>query len=116
MSDVQEDALTAQEKDAFGLSRAAIALDNARNQSTDPASLAQALNHNLELWVAIRSFVSNEKNNVPSDVRENLLKLGQYVAEKTFKSADGLSDQELSSLININLQISEGLLEGASQR
>jgi flagellar biosynthesis activator protein FlaF len=113
MSETNFDSLSIQEKDAFGLSRAALALDKARDDKNNPSAMVSALNHNLELWVAIRSFVSSESNNVPADVRENLLKLGQYVAEMTFKSADGLSEQDISSLININLQISEGLLEGA---
>jgi len=113
MSDTNFDNLSIQEKDAFGLSRAAVALDQAKADKGNPSALTSALNHNLELWVAIRSFVSKEDNNVPAEVRENLLKLGQYVAEMTFKSADGLSEQDISSLVNINLQISEGLLEGA---
>jgi flagellar biosynthesis regulator FlaF len=115
MADVNFDELSIQEKDAFGLSRAAFALDKAKENKDDPAALTNALNHNLELWVAIRTFVSKDENKVPSDVKENLLKLGQYVAEITFKSADGVKDQDISSLININLQISEGLLEGAGK-
>ncbi|MDV7339048.1 flagellar biosynthesis regulator FlaF [Terasakiella sp. A23] len=115
MADTNFEELSVQEKDAFGLSRAAVELDKARQDKGNQAGLANALNHNLELWVAIRTFVSKEENNVPADVRENLLKLGQYVAEVTFKSADGISDQDVSSLVNINLQISEGLLEGAGK-
>ncbi len=115
MADTSFEKLTVHEKDAFGLSRAAVELDKARQDKSSQSVLANALNHNLELWVAIRSFVSKEENNVPADVRENLLKLGQYVADITFKSADSISDQEISSLVNINFQISEGLLEGASK-
>lgn len=114
MVEANFDDLSTLEKDAFGLSRAAVALDQAR-QDDNQSVLTNALNHNLEIWVAIRSFVSKEENSVPDDVRENLLKLSQYIAELTFKSGEGLSDSDLSSMININLQISEGLLESAGK-
>ncbi|SCA57868.1 conserved hypothetical protein [Candidatus Terasakiella magnetica] len=113
MAEADFDNLSSLEKDAFGLSRAAVLLDQAR-ENDDAAALTNALNHNLEIWVAIRTFVSKEDNAVPADVRDNLLKLGQYVAEVTFKSAEGLSASDIASLVNINLQISEGLLEGAA--
>lgn len=113
MAEANFDELSENEKDAFGLAKAAVALDQAREKGLSSSEMTNALNHNLELWVAIRTFVSKDGNNVPDEVRDNLLKLGQYVAELTFKSADGINDQEVSSLININFQISEGLLESA---
>jgi flagellar biosynthesis regulator FlaF len=101
------------EEEAFGLSRAAVMLDQARQDRTNRMAMTEALNHNLELWVAIKTLVSREENGVPSNVRENLVKLGNFIADTTFKSADGdLTDETIDTLININLQISEGLLEG----
>ena len=48
----------------------------------------------------------------PDEVKENLQKLSKFVAEKTFENPKILSQQTMDTLVNINLQISEGLLEG----
>jgi flagellar biosynthesis regulator FlaF len=104
--------LSAAEKDAAALSDAAIRLDQARG---DDKMLVAALDHNLELWVGIRTIVSQwEKYNpMPMEARENLVKLSQYVADTTFAHGKDMGDKTLDSLININLQIAQGLLEGS---
>jgi len=109
------DDLNAAEQNALGLSRAAILLDTARQTMDNPSALTQALNHNLELWVAIRTLAEKPESALPEGVRENLGKLGRFVADATFRCADGISDQTIDTLININLQISEGLLESAEK-
>lgn len=100
------------EEQAFQLSQAAIRLDQARRQKTDtPAALVNALNQNVEIWVTLRSIVMREDCTLTDEVKQNLTKLAQFVADRTF--ADGeVADPTLDALININLQISEGLLEG----
>lgn len=115
MTTQEFDDLDIYEQEAFGLSRAAVLLDQARSTPDDPLKMTQALQHNLELWVAIRALVSREDNNLPDEVKNNLSRLSKYVADTTFKTVDGISDQVMDSLININLQISEGLLEGAKK-
>ena len=107
-----EGPLSISEEEAFGLSRAAVMLDQAKQNRADKAALAAALNHNLEMWVAIQGMVARRDNDLPESVKDNLISLGNYVADTTFKSADGLKDETIDTLININLQISEGLLEG----
>ena len=110
--DATEKPLSISEEEAFGLSRAAVMLDQAKQNRADKVALATALNHNLELWVAIQGMVARRDNDLPESVKDNLISLGNYVADTTFKSADGLKDETIDTLININLQISEGLLEG----
>ena len=98
---------------AFQLARAAVALDKARHQrDRDPVGLVSALNNNLEVWIALRALVERDDCPLSEQVRENLTRLGNFVAQKTFDSPDGLADASFDTLININLQISEGLLEG----
>jgi len=109
---VEELSLT--EQDAFSLSQAAVKLDQARNQKNNN-ELAAALNHNMELWVGIRTLVSRSGSPVPAAVRDNLVKLSNFVAQTTLDKGVQLAPETLDSLININLQISEGLLEGRSK-
>ena len=99
------------EEDAFALTRVALAISEAREKNDDPA-LTQALDENLRLWVAIRTLLKQEGNTVPADVKANLLRLSKYVTQKTFELQDGISDEIIESLVNTNLQIAEGILEG----
>ncbi len=111
-TDAPIDDFSVPEQEAFGLSRAAVMLDQAKQNPDDKTALTSALNHNLELWVAIRAMVGRPESPLPEDAKNNLVKLSNFVADTTFKAAEGISDETIDTLININLQISEGLLEG----
>ncbi|HEY4636109.1 MAG TPA: flagellar biosynthesis regulator FlaF [Rhodospirillales bacterium] len=110
-----EQGWTVAEEQAFQLSQAAIRVDQARRvKDKNPAALVDALNRNVEVWVALRSIVMREDCRLADEVKQNLTKLAQFVADRTF--ADGeIADTTLNALININLQISEGLLEGLNR-
>lgn len=99
------------EQEAFSLSQSAVILDQARN---DKSLLASALERNMELWVAIRMLVSRKDNKMTVETKDNLTKLSKFVAETTMNHGVDISSETLDTLININLQISEGLLEGAN--
>lgn len=102
------------EEQAFQLSRCALSLDSAReHRKADPTSLVAALNANLELWIAIRSTMTHDDCSLSADTKANLTRLAEFVAGKTFEGIDTLSDEAIKGMVNINLQISEGLLEGA---
>lgn len=104
--------LSAIEEQAFQLSRAAILLDQAK---TDRSKLAEALELNLMVWVALRTLVTSDGCMASTQVVENLIRLANFVAEKTLAGAETASEATIDSLINVNLQISEGLLEGNSK-
>lgn len=106
------DTLTSEEQDAFGLVEAAITLDQSRG---DKARLAAALERNLQLWVAIRTLVSQAGIGLPEAVKGNLKRLSEFVAETTLKKGVDISDNTITTLVNVNLQISEGLLESAGR-
>jgi len=106
---VQDTVLSPSEEDALALVQAAIQLDSSR---ADPGKMAAALEKNLELWVAIRTMVSRNNSALPSEARSNLLRLSQFVADQTLRHGTEIAGDDLDSLININMQISEGLLEG----
>lgn len=108
----QTDPLTAVEENALTLSQAALRLDQARHQ---PHHLNAALNDNAELWIAIQSVVRCANGAVPPAVKSNLLKLGDFIVATTLRADGRVTDRTLDTLININLQISEGLLEGQAR-
>lgn len=104
--------LSISEEQAYQLSRAAILLDKAK---TEPATLAEALETNLTVWVALRAIVLRDDCSLSTPVKENLVRLSNFVAEKALGGIEKITEATLDSLININLQISEGLLEGAKK-
>lgn len=101
--------LSSNEEAAFGLSKAAVMLDLARD---DQGKLAAALDNNMEVWVAIKTLVNQNDNPLPNETKENLTKLSQFVTNTTMANGVSVSLEVIDTLININLQISEGLLEG----
>ena len=116
--DATAEPLSILEEEVFDLSRAAVMLyqapvmlDQAKQNRADKAAVAAALNSNLELWVAIQRIVERRDNDLPETVEYNLISLAKFVADTTFKSAEGLKDETIDTLIDINLQISDSLLE-----
>lgn len=110
LTDADFTDLSLKEQDAFSLSEAAIRLDQSRN---DKEMLAAALERNMEIWVAIRTLVSRAGEGVQAETRDNLVRLSQFVAEKTMQHGVDIPASVLDTLINVNLQIAEGLLEGS---
>ena len=105
-------SLSLPEQEALGLAEAAIALDRARTSENRSEELAGALNHNLEVWVAIRSIAQSPGSPLPPHLRANLMRLSEFVAHTIFANGAAIGDSALNTLININLQLAEGLLEG----
>ncbi|MGB0683114.1 MAG: flagellar biosynthesis regulator FlaF [Magnetovibrionaceae bacterium] len=108
MAEAMIEELSPTEEGAFGLSQAAVMLDQARE---DASMLATALEKNMEVWIAIRLMVG-KSDNLSEDTKTNLIKLSQFVADTTMTHGIEIPSEAIDTLININLQISEGFLEG----
>lgn len=105
--------LTVFEEDALALTQAALEISRAY-ESKDERRLAAALDRNLKLWVGIRTLVSSPENPLPMQIKDNLIRLSSFVAQKTFEMQNGANAKTIESLANTNLQISEGLLDKRS--
>ena len=103
--------LSLSEVEARSLTEAALALDRAR-QAGDPKELAVALENNIKVWTAIRTVAGRPEVSLPETVRVNLARLAEFVATTTLSAGTTIADDAINTLININFQISEGLLEG----
>ncbi len=100
------------EEDAFALINVAQKLSDAFENGNE-AELVQALDDNLVLWVAIKSFALNENHKLPQQTKENLIKLSNFVAARTFKMAQDIDKKTLLTFVNNNLLIADGLLENS---
>lgn len=100
--------LTPIEHQALALSEAALLIDAGR---LDQAALAAALDRDLDVWVAIRTLIKSDAQPFTPEIRANLAKLGDFVIGTIFRDGLEMAEGTIDTLININLQISEGLLE-----
>lgn len=99
-------------EEAFSLLKCAIDLSMAR-ENGDAKELVSALDNNLQLWVYIKTLASKKDNPLPSETKNNLMKLADYVSSKTLemgKNVGDINQKTLDSMIMTNLQISEGLM------
>ncbi|WP_448205517.1 DUF2934 domain-containing protein [Azospirillum sp. sgz302134] len=101
------------EQDAVALLHAASLLVEADT----PEKANFALDHNLRLWIAIKTVLQNEENTLDTEVKANLRNLAQYVYTTTMEATKGsIEARKLVSLSRINMHIAEGLLRGQQNR
>ncbi len=98
--------------DAAAFSQAAYVLDQARQDLSDEDLRERALKYNQLLWSIIQADVSERDNALPDELKANLMSLSIFVDRQTSKALAEPTEEIMDSLININLNISEGLMEG----
>lgn len=97
------------EREAAILLNQAVSLSQASTGSH--VDKIKALDSNLKLWVEIETTLKNAKNLLPEDIKSNLFKLSKYVERLTLSKGVNMSKSDFDTLVNINMQISEGLVE-----
>jgi len=102
------------EENASRLSQCADNLDQWRDGPGDSPERIEALNRNLENWMAMRTWAMQPDNGLQDDTRDNLIKLSQYVVQVTFATWDDMPPEVFETLVNVNRQVSEGLMEGSA--
>ncbi|MGQ9371394.1 DUF2934 domain-containing protein [Azospirillum sp. A39] len=101
------------EQDALALMQAATMLIEA----DAPAKVNLALDHNLKLWVAIKTVVQAEGCALPQELRDNLVHLAQFASATTMEAGSGeIEAAKLIALARVNMHIAEGLLRGEQSR
>ena len=73
------------------------------------AALDEALRHNLRLWTLFQAEMAQPEQQVPMDMRINLLKLSRFVDKRTFELMADPQPDRLQALIDINRNIGSGL-------
>ena len=72
--------------------------------------LDEALLYNRRLWSVFLSEMTDARNPMPRNVRQNVANLGLFVMNHTVRVMTDPRPQHLGSLININREIAAGLL------
>ena len=82
-------------------------------KNKDNVSLVEALDNNQKMWLMIKTLMSDGKTQLSDEVRNNLIKLADYVSVNTIKlgqNLDNIDEKMLNSFVSINKHISEGLI------
>ena len=102
------------EMDAAAFSQAAYVLDQARQNMDDSELSERALKYNQLLWSIVQADVSAKDNSLPEELKANLMSLSIFVDKQTTEGLKNTSNELFDSLINMNLNIAEGLMETES--
>jgi len=96
--------------EAWALLETARELYQARNAPIDV--LRAALRRNWRLWTIFQATLVDPECPMPREVRANLLGLSNFIDRQTAELLAVPDPRKVEILVNINRQISEGLLEG----
>lgn len=94
-----------QERKAFDTG---IALMEAAKSSQQPAEAIEAIRHVQTLWGYLIKDLSDPSNELPDDLKGNLVSIGLWVLKETDSILAGKS-QNWDALIDINRTVREGL-------
>jgi flagellar protein FlaF len=76
--------------------------------------LYDALTYNRKIWIVFFSAVTREDNPMPVEVRNNIVRLANFVFNQTMKLTAGATPEQLTVLININRNLAAGLRGSAT--
>jgi flagellar protein FlaF len=81
-------------------------------KSRGPVELLAALRKNWRLWTIFQAELIDADCKLPQELRGNLLGLANFIDRHTAQLLANPEPKDIDVLVNINRQISEGLLEG----
>ena len=97
--------------EAWALLESARELSRTRGGSAD--LFLTALRRNWRLWTIFQASLLDPECAMPAEIRSNLLGLANFIDKRTAELLAKPDPGRVDALININVQIGEGLLAGA---
>ncbi len=82
------------------------------SRALETGHFCEAIERNLELWVAIKTMVSRQNGRVDAETRSNLMHVADQVASATFAMAHDFAPDSVLPLITIDLEVSKALVDG----
>lgn len=101
------------ETEGRALMEAARRLSLAKDNPGDADALVDTVRLNWRLWTIFQSELSEPNVDMPSDLRNNMLTLCNYVDKRTVEILADPKPQLLDVLISINRNIAAGLLSNS---
>jgi flagellar biosynthesis activator protein FlaF len=110
--DVQTATMSGRHLEASVLTKGAILLKNCQERWGTPGlkkELDEAIAFNQKIWTIFQSELAKPDNPLPRNIRENILSLARFIDRRFFQIMSSPSPEQLSAIININLQVAAGL-------
>ena len=106
----QKSSMSSREIEAMAFTKAALKLEETKKSLDDYDAYASALKFNQLLWTIIQADIVDQENQLPDQLKANILSLSIFVDRQTIKALADTSEKHLDVLININKNLAEGLL------
>lgn len=111
---MQKSSLTPREVEAMAFTKAAVMLEDAKQKVKNIEGYAQALRFNHLLWTIVQADITEPENQLPADIKANILSLSIFVDKQTMKAMRSSEPADLDVLININRNLAAGLRNSES--
>ena len=105
----QKRNLSPREVEAMAFTKAALMLEDAKKVTDNIAEFSKALRFNHLLWTIIQADLTEPDNNLPPEIKANVMSLSIFVDKQTTKALRSASGADLDVLININRNLAAGL-------
>jgi flagellar biosynthesis activator protein FlaF len=98
------------EIEGWALMKSAARLDKARLDTNDDDEFRESLRVNQLLWTIFQDSVARPDTELPTDVRDNILRLSIFVDKRTYQCLGDMDRDKLQLLIDLNRNIALGLM------
>jgi flagellar protein FlaF len=105
----QKRNLSPREVEAMAFTKAAIMLEDAKKVTNNIAEYSKALRFNHLLWTIIQADLTDPENQLPPEIKANVMSLSIFVDKQTTKALRSSLANDLEVLININRNLAAGL-------
>ena len=105
----QKRNLSPREVEAMAFTKAALLLEEAKQKTGNIEEYSKALRFNHLLWTIIQADLTEPENQLPNEIKANVMSLSIFVDKQTTKAMRSSSAADLDVLININRNLAAGL-------
>ncbi len=105
----QKRNLSPREVEAMAFTKAAVMLEDAKKLTNNIAEFSKALRFNHLLWTIIQADLTDPENQLPPEIKANVMSLSSFVDKQTTKALRSSAANDLDLLININRNLAAGL-------
>ena len=105
----QKRNLSPREVEAMAFTKAAMLLEDAKKKINDVEEYSKALRFNHLLWTIIQADLTEPANQLPPEIKANVMSLSIFVDKQTTKALRSANPADLDVLININRNLAAGL-------
>jgi flagellar protein FlaF len=105
----QKRNLSPREVEAMAFTKAALMLEDAKKVTNNIAEYSKALRFNHLLWTIIQADLTDPENQLPPEIKANVMSLSIFVDKQTTKALRSSLPNDLDVLININRNLAAGL-------